>query len=177
MIRQIKYYEPEERRYGVENNLQCIYCGNTTAFYMNLRLRHQINVEASGLISVELNRQMTERVFKSIAKNIWNIIDKSKIEGKEIVHCANCDESESVDFQMRVLDWCWQTGCPGCEVCGEYISEEEVRDLCSECIKEHNGEITEEDCQCRCPHYDDGLLQVLDHYGLSLEKLIRELGY
>jgi len=177
MTRQIKYYQPEDRRYNIENNLQCTNCGNTTAFYMNLRLRHQIDVAESGLISVELNKQMTERVFKSIANNIWNIVEKSKMEDKEIIHCANCNDSESVDFQTRVLDWCWQMGCPGCDVCGQFISEEEVRYICSECIKEHKGEITEEDCQYACPQYDDGLTGVLNHYNLDLEQLKRELGY
>jgi len=177
MPRQVKYYQPEDRRYNIENNLQCIHCGNTTAFYMNLRLRHQIDVEENGFISVELNKQMTERVFNSIGKNIWNIIDKSKMEGKEIIHCANCNDSDSVDFQARLLDWCWQMGCPGCDVCGEFISEDDVRDICSDCIKEHKGEITEDDCQYACPQYDDGLTGVLNHYHLDLEQLKRELGY
>lgn len=177
MSRQIKCYPPEDRRYNIENNLQCIYCGNTTAFYMNLRLRHQIDVEENGFISVELNKQMTERVFNSINKNIWNIIDKSTMEGKEIIHCANCNESDAVDFQERLLEYCWQMGCPGCDVCGNYIPEEEVREMCTDCIKEHDGEITEEDCQYACPHYDDGLTNVLNHYNISVEDLKRELGY
>jgi len=177
MPRAIKYYDSRARRYGVENNLQCVYCGNTTAFYLDLRLRHQIDVQPDGLVAIELNQQKTQRVFASISKNIWNIIDKSKMEDRELIHCANCHDSESVDFQVRMLDWCWQMGCPGCEVCGEFISEEEVTELCSECIREHEGNISEDDCYCCCPHYDDGLLNVLDHYGITLEKLKVDLGY
>ena len=177
MSRAIKYYEPEERRFGIINNLQCMYCGNTTAFYMDMRLRHQIEVQADGLISIELNRKTSERVFESISRNIWSIIDKSKMEGREIIHCANCHDSDSVDFQERLLDWCWQMGCPGCEVCGDYISEEEVVELCSECIREHDGNVSEDDCYSVCPYYDDGLLNVLDHYGITLEKLKADLGY
>ena len=177
MPRTARYYEPADRRYGFDNNLQCTYCGNTTAFYMDLRLRHQIEVQQDGLVSVELNQQKTQRVFASISKNIWAIIDKSKMEDREIIHCANCHDSESVDFQVRILDWCWQMGCPGCDICGEYIPEEDVTELCSECIREHDGQVSEDDCQCRCPHYDDGLLNVLDHYGITLEKLKTDLGY
>jgi len=177
MCRAIKYYEPEERRYDVINNLQCMYCGNTTAFYMDLRLRHQIDVQHDGLISIELNRKITGRVFDSIAKNIWTIIDKSKTEGRELIHCANCHDSESLDFQERLLEWCWQRGCPGCDVCGDYISAEEIAELCSECIRERDGKVTEDDCYTTCSHYDDGLLNVLEHYGLTLEKLKNDLGY
>ena len=177
MPRQVKYYQPEDRRYNIENNLQCIYCGNTTSFYMDLRLRHQIEVDDNGYLSVELNKRITERVFKSVANNIWDILDKSLSDSKGIIHCANCNESDAVDFQGRLLEYCWQMGCPGCDVCGEFISEEEVRKMCTDCIKEHNGVITEEDCQYACPQYDDGLTNVLNHYNLDLEQLKRELGY
>ena len=177
MPRSIKYYEPAERRQGIINNLQCSYCGNTTAFFMDLRLRHRIEIQADGLIIIELNRKTTARVFDSISKNIWSIIDKSKMAGREIIHCANCHDSDSVDFRERLLDWCWQMGCPGCAVCGDYIPEDEAVALCAECILEHEGLITEDDCRSCCPHYDDGLLDVLAHYGRTLEELIGELGY
>jgi len=177
MNRTLKYYAPEERRYGVTNNLQCLYCGNSTAFYMDLRLRHQLDVRPDGLIAVELNRRLSQRVFTAIAQNIRAIIDTSKMMDREVVHCANCQDGEALDFQERLLDWCWQTGCPGCEVCGEYIPEAEVTAYCAECIHEHEGFVTEDDCHCRCPHHDDGLLGVLEHYGRTLEELIGELGY
>lgn len=177
MSRAIKYYAPEDRRFGVINNLQCMYCGNTTAFNMDLRLRHQLEVQPDGLVTIELNQKTSARVFESIAKNIWSIVDKSRLEGKEIIHCANCHDSDSVDFQERLLDWCWQMGCPGCDICGNYIAEEEVTALCAECIVAHEGCMTEDDCDSCCPHYEDGLLGVLAHYGKTLEELIGELGY
>jgi len=176
MSRAIKYYEPEHRRYGVANNLQCGYCGNTTAFYMNLKFRHELCVE-KGSLNVSLNQQRTQHILDSISKNIWDMISKSQSDGKEIFFCANCDESESVDLQERLIDYCWQMGCPGCEVCGNYISEEELRDLCTECINERNGEITEEDCMYSCSHFDNGLIDVFNHYDITLEDLKKELGY
>jgi hypothetical protein len=175
-MRKPKYYPVEERRFNVENNLQCSLCGNTTAFCIDLRLKHLVEVEA-GMLIVQIQRSPAERVFDSISRNIWRMIDKAHDEGKEIIRCANCHESETVDLQERLLDYCWQMDCPGCEVCGNYITEEEVRELCCECIKEHDGQITEDDCWQYCPHYDDSLLPVLEHYHLTLEDLLRELGY
>jgi len=175
-MRNPKYYPVEERRFNVDNNLQCALCGNTTAFCIDLRLKHIVEVD-TGTLVVQLQQSMAERVFDSISKNIWTMIDKAQNEGKEIIRCANCSESETIDLQDRLLDYCWQMGCPGCEVCGSYMPEEEVRELCTDCIKEHDGKITEDDCLMYCPHYDNGLLQVLEHYHLTLENLRKELGY
>lgn len=176
MSRGIKDYPSETRRYGIENNLQCMYCGNTTAFYTNLKLKHEITVE-DGYLSVALNKKKTKIVLDAISKNIWDMVDKSKMDGKEVFFCANCDESESVDFQERLIDYCWQMNCPGCEVCGDYISEEVLKELCCDCINERKGQISEEDCNYSCPNYDNGLMDVFIHYGLTLEDLLTELGY
>jgi len=80
-------------------------------------------------------------------------------------------------MQERLLDYCWQMGCPGCEICGNYISEEELRSLCNECILGRNGEITEDECSYLCPYHDDGLEQVRMHYDITLDDLKRDLDY
>jgi len=175
-MRNPKYYPVEQRRFDVANNLQCSLCGNTTAFCIDLKLRHLVEVQ-SGMLVVELQPSMAERVFESLARNIWDIIDQAQNTGREIIRCANCRESETVDLQERLLDYCWQKGCPGCAVCGNYLTEDEVRELCTDCIREHDGQITEDDCLQYCPHYDDGLLAVLEHYHLTLEDLLQEQGY
>ena len=53
----------------------------------------------------------------------------------------------------------------------------EVRSICSECIREKQGRISEDDCSTICPNYDQGLSQVREHYGLDLEELKRMQGY
>ena len=176
MSRVIKDYPPETRSYS-HNNLQCIYCGNTTAFYSNLKLKHELTVDGSGSLMVELNQKKTQRLMESISNNIWSMIDNAQMTGKEIFFCANCEDSEGVDLQTRLLDYCWQTGCPGCEICCEYISEEDFKDICTDCIKSRDGKITPEDCVYSCDYYDSGLEQVFIHYGTSLEDLLVELGY
>ncbi|MBD3340096.1 MAG: hypothetical protein GF353_13360 [Candidatus Lokiarchaeota archaeon] len=67
--------------------------------------------------------------------------------------------------------------CPGCFDCGEWIDKETLIEFCSECIRNRDGNITEDDCIGLCPHYDNGLLEVMAHYGLSLDVLKRESGY
>ncbi len=170
MSRMIKEYPSETRKYNIANNLQCTYCGNTTAFYTNLKLKHEITVE-DGYLSVALNKKKSKRILDAISKNIWDMVDKSKMDGKEVFFCANCDESEAVDFQERLIDYCWQMNCPGCEVCGDYIPEADLREMCSQCIEERNGEITEEDCIYSCPNYDYGMIEVFNHYGLTLDDM------
>ena len=170
-----KSWEPEDRRY-VEGNLQCQWCGNTTSFSIDMKLKHEVALTGSGLI-VGLNRKREKRIEKSLSSNISSLVDKYHETGKEIVKCSNCKNSEGVDFQERIIDQCWQMGCPGCWHCGEYIDEEEVLSLCRECIREKDGNIDEDDCSIICPHYDQGLSAVREHYGLDLEELKREQGY
>jgi len=69
-------------------------------------------------------------------------IDTVLYNDKQIIHCANCKE-QGVDLQERLLDYCWQTGCPGCDVCGNYIDKDELIETCTECIREHNGLVGE----------------------------------
>ena len=173
-MREVKYYPPEKRRY-FEDNLQCSYCQNTTTFYFNVRLRHKITCLDTGQLSVELDRKITERLSKSFERNIVNLIDKS-IYGRQIIKCANCEDG-IVDMQERLLDNCWNLGCPGCDVCANYIEESELREYCLECITEKKGCINEDECNYICPHYDDGLEQVRVHYGITLNDLKGELGY
>ena len=175
MRRSPRIYEPEERRY-TENNLQCHWCGNTTGFSIDLRLKQGVEVVGEGLI-VELSQNRRDRLERSLSSNILQIISKAQDSGKEILKCTNCGDGEGVDLQERIIDFCWQTGCPGCWHCGLYIDEEEVRFLCSECIREKEGAIDENDCQMVCPHYDFGLGQVRDHYNMRLEDLKEEQGY
>ena len=99
MCRAIKEYSPEVRRYGIENNFQCSFCGNTTAFYINLKLKHDIIINNDGCLTVGLNEKKTKHIFDSINKNIYQMIDKSQMDDKGIFFCANCQEHESVDFQ------------------------------------------------------------------------------
>ena len=174
MARDARYFEPHERRY-VENNLFCPFCGNTHAFSIDLRLRHKVECQA-GQLSVSLEKRI-KKVLHAIESNISKIIDKGFDRGKPVIKCANCNNDECVDLQERILDWCWQMGCPGCFYCGSWIEEEYLKELCSECIIERNGKIKEEDCSSLCLNYDDGLVQVRDHYGITLQELKEDLGY
>ena len=170
-----KTWEPEDRRY-VEGNLQCQWCGNTTGFSIDMKLKHEVRSSSRGLV-VGLNRNRQKKIEKSLSSNIYRIVDKYHETGREIVKCSNCEMAEGVDFQERILDYCFQMGCPGCWHCGMYIEEEEVRSICSECIREKQGRISEDDCSTICPNYDQGLSQVREHYGLDLEELKRMQGY
>ena len=170
-----KTWEPEDRRY-IEGNLQCQWCGNTTGFSIDMKLKHEVQLSSSGL-AVGLNRDRQKRIEKSLSSNIYRIVDKYHESGKEIVKCSNCQMAEGVDFQDRIIDYCWQMGCPGCWHCGMYIDEAEVRTLCSDCIRDRNGNINEDDCATICPNYDQGLAEVREHYGIDLDELKRMQGY
>ena len=171
----VKTWEPEARRY-VEGNLQCIWCGNTTGFSIGMKLRHEVEVADSNLV-VGLDEGRRERIEKSLTANINRIIDKYHETGKEIVKCANCETAEGVDSQERIIDYCWQMGCPGCWHCGMYLGEDELRSLCTECISDKEGNIAEDDCSTICPHYDFGLTEVREHYSIEFDGLKLELGY
>ncbi|MEE9167913.1 MAG: hypothetical protein V3U24_10705 [Candidatus Neomarinimicrobiota bacterium] len=174
MARDARYYDPEERRY-VENNLFCPFCGNSNAFSIDLKLRHKVECQ-SGLLNVGLDKRV-KKVLHAIENNLWRIVDKGLNEGKSVIRCANCENKEWIDLQERMLDWCWQLGCPGCWYCGNWIEKDNLIELCSECIISRGGNITDDDCSSVCPHYDDGLEQVMDHYGITLDRLKMELGY
>jgi len=169
-MRAAKYYPPESRRY-LKDGLQCIYCGNTNSFFIDLRLRHQVTLQPDSSILVESSKT-TEKIFHSIAGNIDNIL----YSDNQIIHCANCKE-QGVDLQERLLDYCWQTGCPGCDVCGSYIDKDELIETCTDCIREHDGLIDEEYCSYQCPYYDDGLEAVRGHYNITLAEMKQDAGF
>lgn len=82
-----------------------------------------------------------------------------------------------MDLHERAMDICFNSGCPGCWWCGEYIEKEEVVQLCSDCIISKEGQVDLEDCEYACPNYDYGLEGVRQHHGLTLEEMKRDLGY
>jgi len=173
-MREIKYYPPEKRRY-VENNLQCYDCGNSNAFFIDLRLRHDVVVHPGGFLEVSLDPRIQKQI-KNIEDHLWQIVARAHHSPKQFIHCANCEDG-SLYIQEQILEWCWQTGCPGCSTCGNYISETEVRDFCSSCISQRDGQIEEEDCLVSCPYFEEGLGAVRDYHSISWEELKRELGY
>ena len=175
MARSAKVYPPEERRY-IADNLLCTVCGNTTAFSIDLRLRHSLSIRPGGL-DIGLDRVPTEKLLKALQKNLHRVLDKGLYEDRPVIRCGNCGEAEAVDIHERAMDACWNSGCPGCWWCGNYLKEDEVKDLCSDCITSKDGEVTHETCEYGCPHYDYGLTEVMSHYGISLEGLKENLGY
>ena len=175
MPREIKVYPPEVRRF-ISENLLCPACGNTSAFMMDLRLRHSLQIQSKGL-EVSLDRVPTEKILKALALNLHKVLDKGFYEDKPRIACANCGETDYIDLLERVMDTCWNSGCPGCSWCGSYIEKEELVNLCSDCITSKDGEVTTETCECGCPNYDYGLDEVRNHYGITLEGLKQDLGY
>ena len=175
MARAPRIYPPEERRY-IADNLICTVCGNTTGFSIDLRLRHSLSIRPGGL-EIGLDRVPTEKLLKALQKNLYKVLDKGIYEDKSVIRCGNCGEAESVDIHERAMDACWNSGCPGCWWCGNFIEEKEVRELCSDCLISRNGEVDLETCEYGCPHYDYGLGAVRDHYGFSLEDLKNDLGF
>ncbi len=174
MPRTPRIYEPEERRF-LENNLYCSYCGNAGAFSINLKLRHEL-LALPGGIQVELLKGFSDRVMEIIAKNVDRILERGW-EGRPVLYCANCDESESLDLQGRTWDYCANMCCPGCFHCGSWMDKSDVIKLCSQCILDNEGAIDEDDCAYQCDWYDSGLLEVLDHYGVTLKNLKEQLNY
>ena len=170
MRRLIRYFGPDERRYFAEN-LQCLSCGNTDAFYMDLRLRQRLENQSQGHVIIDFDSK-AKKIFNSISGNI----DKILSTGKEVIYCANCRVSY-LDNQESLLEYCWQMGCPGCDICGDYIDKEEVTGLCMTCIRERDGDITEDKCPEVCEHFDYGLGGVRDYYGISLRRLREDAGY
>lgn len=175
MGRKPRLYPPETRRL-VEGNLLCPSCGNTTAFAMDLKLRHRVHAGAGGL-EVALDEAPTRKLTQALSKNLHRVLDKGFDEDRPRIACANCGEADFVDLLERVMDTCWQSGCPGCWYCGQYIEKEELIEACTDCIVEKNGAITLEDCDYACPNADEGLEGVRAHYGITLEEIKENLGY
>ena len=175
MARAVRIYPPEERRYLAEN-LLCPSCGNTTAFAMDLRLRHSVDIQPGGL-EVGLAPVPTTKLLRALQQNLHKVLDKGFLEEKPKISCANCGDNESVDLLERVMDTCWNSGCPGCWYCGNFIEQDQLVEMCSDCIISRDGQVTLEDCEYSCPNTDYGLDEVRTHYGLTLEGLIQNLGY
>lgn len=57
------------------------------------------------------------------------------------------------------------------------MEEVDVKEICSECLLEHDGDLTEEDCVTSCPWTADGLGEVRAHHDFTLEDLKAEMGY
>lgn len=170
-----KYYPPRERQYLYGKALQCVECGNTNAFAIDLRIPYRLQVQPEGL-NCEPDQQRLEQIFQSLGKNLWTLMDRDIFHGEHTIRCANCQDG-FVDFQERLHDLCFHYGCPGCDVCGQYISEAEVKDICSECLLSQDGQVTEEDCVVSCPWTVDGLGEVREHHGFTLDDLKTEMGY
>ena len=175
MPRIVKSWEPETRRYIAEN-LFCPVCGNTTAFGLDMRLKYNVTSHPQGL-EIGLSKDRTDKLTKALAKNLWKILDNGFEKEKPRIICANCGEKDQVDMHERYVQLCWESGCPGCWWCGEYIQESEVLENCQSCIVSRHGTVDEDDCYNTCEVYETGLEQVRAHYGLTLDGIKRDLGY
>jgi hypothetical protein len=166
-MRQVKYFPAEKRRY-VSNNLQCEICGNTECFTFNLKLRHKLKIDSKGNLVVSTDAK-TKSMMENALKNNHDLMEK------DLIHCTNCTDGY-VDFQERLLNWCFERGCPGCSTCASYIDKEELLAICTECIRDRNGEIKEDDCSSICPVYEEGFESVRQHYDITLAEIKEEAG-
>ena len=175
MPRTIKTWEPETRRY-ISENLFCPSCGNTTAFGLDLRLKYNVESLSQGL-EISLSKDRTEKLTKALAKNLPRILDSGFENDKPKIICANCGDKYGIDMHERYVQVCWESGCPGCWWCGEWLEKTVVMQTCHNCIVDRQGKVDEDDCYSTCEHYEAGLEQVRNHYGLTLEKLKTDMGY
>jgi len=175
MARLIKTYEPEERSYQ-ENDLYCSHCGNTNHWQIDLRLKHQVECLNSGL-SVGLEQLQARKILSAIENNLIDMVDKSVNEDRNIFQCANC-ENTWIDFHERITEMCLWNGCPGCFHCGNWLSESELLETCTDCITERKGDVDEDYCDSGCcPVSDFGLREVMDHYNTHLTEIKESLGW
>ena len=133
---------------------------------IDVKLRHKLHVRCGDAI-VSLDEIEAGKVTKIIGS-----ID----DDNDKIRCANCNNAE-LDDVANALQCCHDSGCPGCFHCGRWIDEDELRDRCHRCIIENYGVVDEDFCYRRCPHYDFGLGEVRQHYGISLEELIHDAGF
>ncbi len=175
MAREIRTYGPEERTY-LENGLYCSQCGNTHMWTIDLRLKHKVENMSSGL-SVSLDELQTRKILVAIQGNLVDMVEKSVNEDKTIFQCANCENSW-IDFQESIVECCLWSGCYGCFHCGQWIGEDELLEICTDCITEKKGDIDEDYCSSGCcPASDFGLNEVMYHYGTSLKEIKESLGW
>jgi hypothetical protein len=157
------------------DNLICTYCGNTEAFSINLKLKHHI-LTKNGQLEVILLKAFTKRVLTVIKHNMDRLVERC-YDGKKSFYCANCDNSDSIDYHERVLDCCWNMGCPGCFYCGNWMEKDYLLETCSNCIQGREGNVDLQYCDYSCPESDNGLEAVRAHYGISLYDIKERLGY
>lgn len=167
-MRTHKVYEPEDRQW-IEDNLYCPYCGNTTQWQFDIRLRHVIECDANA-VALVIDPKKSQKLIQAITSDIHRNLHEHRFQ------CANCHNDE-INYQMYYLESCWYNGCPGCFHCGQWIDRDLVIDLCEDCINKHHGNVNEELCCELCEHYEFGLGEVRAHYDISLEELKRNLGY
>jgi|TARA_B100000315_G_scaffold106058_1_gene97264 hypothetical protein len=153
----------------------CTWCGNTEAFNINLKLRHLIQIK-NGHLEVMLFKAFTDKVLRVIKHNMDRLIERC-YDGKKSFYCANCNNTESIDYHERVVDCCWSMGCPGCFWCGSWIDKDDLVETCTECITDRNGEVDNDYCGTYCPAYDNGLEEVRQHYNITLDEMKKDLGY
>lgn len=173
-MRDVKIYEPEQRRY-VPSNLFCTYCGNTNQWQIDLRLHYEVNATNDGT-SFGPDQNRTQRILHKIEQNIYQMLMRSYDRDKPLLRCANCGNT-MLEMHEQVLEICWSSDCPGCFFCNNYIAKENLVELCTSCIYDNEGHITDDECSYLCPHYDNGLGAVREHYNLSLDELKRMCGF
>ena len=173
-MREATIYQPEVRR-NIPNNVYCPYCGNTNQWQIDLRLLHNLQMGPGG-IEIALDQNKAEKFLSSVQRHIDRMVFLSSDSKKPFLHCANCSNSD-IDVQEAILEMCYNTGCPGCFHCGNWIDESDVRDSCLACIKDNDGDVDEDHCFTMCPHYDYGLEEVRQHYNITLDELKTLAGY
>ena len=174
MMRKAMTFLPHQRR-NIEHNLYCPHCGNTHQWHIDVRLLHRIEID-DGSVMLKLDAMQSSRVLSAIERHLLRLLDKSHVRSRPIFRCANCHNIE-LDTMENNLDTCYNVGCPGCFHCGNWIDEDDLRRLCIECIEENNGIIDEDFCYQHCPHFDYGLEEVRQHYGIALQQLVGDAGY
>jgi len=173
-MREAIIYQPDARR-SIEKNLYCPYCGNTNQWQIDLRLLHNLQLESGG-ISIALDPGRANKVIDAISRHIERMVFLSEDGNRPFLHCANCSNAD-IDLQEAIVEMCYNTGCPGCFHCGNWIDESDVRDSCLACIKDNDGDVDEDHCYTMCPHYDYGLEEVRQHYAITLQELKSSAGY
>jgi hypothetical protein len=141
---------------------------------MDIRVKHIITINAEAL-TCEIDRDKSYRLLNAIERNVSRMLWLSNENVRPMFRCGNCGNAE-LDTHENVLETCYNVGCPGCFSCGNYIDEDEMRDLCYSCIADNAGEVDDEFCFNQCPYYDYGLEEVRQHYNVTLAELSRDAG-
>jgi hypothetical protein len=166
-----RVFMPVERR-EVPANLFCHYCGNTNQWQMDVRVRHLVTMQPEGIV-YEFDKMKVDKLIKATESNLVRMLERSTDRIRPLFHCANCGNAE-LDTYNNAIETCGYTGCPGCFSCGNFIDEDEMREMCIACIADNSGEVDEEFCYNQCPWFDYGLEDVRQHYKVTLDDLIKE---